>query len=504
MLLNYKTLNTKTILKSGITYSIIYTIILAVYFIVVENISQAVNKIFGINSFFTSAFIILVLVSLIKPLESRLQFLLDKIFLRDIGKYRHNFSKFTMELQSYIESGVLLPKVKNFIKKNFLIEEVNCYLKDDSGNFNCTGNPEDAVPSELIKKYSGFFLSAKRAVEIYELDSGMVDSSFLKLLNKKRVEVILPLVYNDELLAVLFLSKKRYDNKFTEDELERLSILASELVIALHRNKIFEDLQRQKEEQFKLEKLAAIGQMTAGIAHEIKNPLNTISVSAQTIKKGDLSAGENIELLNYIVEEVDRLDNLLKDFLKLSKTLEIRYESVELGTLFSKTITAIEAKNADKVKINCDYYKRTITNTVAENIDQIIINCDCHKRVKLRTDPDLLYQVLLNLGLNSIDAILERCIKDDNFNCSKDGIINLLIEERIDEILIKVEDNGIGIPGEKLDYIFNPFFTTKEEGTGLGLSIVHNIITSMGGSIAVNSQSNNTVFIISFPKNIKD
>ncbi len=296
-------------------------------------------------------------------------------------------------------------------------------------------------------------------------------------MKEKNIELILPLVFQSEIHSFIFLSKKRYENKFSEDELERLSILTNESVLAYHRNKIFEDLKTKKEEQFKLEKLAAIGQMTAGIAHEIKNPLNTISISAQTLKKGSLSREENFELMDYIIKEVDRLDNLLKDFLKLSKTIEIKFETVEVGTLFSKAITAVETNNSSHIRINCD----------------------CKKRTFLRTDPSLLYQVLLNLGLNSIDAITERCKKDDNFNCP-DGLLSFSTENLSDKIIIKIQDNGTGIPEEKLNTIFNPFFTTKEEGTGLGLSIAHNIIANLGGTISVNSLYNKTEFSISFPK----
>ena len=113
---------------------------------------------------------------------------------------------------------------------------------------------------------------------------------------------------------------------------------------------------------------------------------------------------------------------------------------------------------------------------------------------------------LLNLGLNSVDAIIERCKKaslpagrDDTFTCT-DGLLSFFTENLDDEILIKIQDNGIGIPKEKLNNIFNPFFTTKEDGTGLGLSIAHNIISSMGGTISVNSLSNRTEFLISFSK----
>ncbi len=484
ILVHYKTFNTKNILRSGIIYSIIYTVILSVYFIVVDRLSHTLNNYFGINSFFTSAFIILLLVALIKPLETRLQILLDRLFLKDLGKYRHNFSQLNLMLQSYLAPEELLSRVNRFIKNNFLIEEVLLYQRDEIGNYYISNNHNDAIPSNIINKYYDFFKTAKRAIEIYELDIDNVDYSFSKTLKKKKIEVILPLVFNDEILAVIFLSKKKFENKYTEDELERLTILSNEVVIAYHRNKIFAELQVKKDDQFRLEKLAAIGQMTAGIAHEIKNPLNTISISAQTLKKGDISKEESFELMDYIIKEVDRLDKLLKDFLKLSKTLEVKFENVEAGSLFAKAIIAVETKNINHIKISCD----------------------CQKKTMLNTDPSLLYQVLLNLGLNSVDAIIERCKKDDTFTCT-DGLLSFSTENLDDEIIIKIQDNGIGIPKEKLNNIFNPFFTTKEEGSGLGLSIAHNIISSMGGTISVNSLSNlpagsqvKTEFLISFPK----
>ena len=417
------------------------------------------------------------MVALIKPLETRLQKLLDKIFRKDITRYRHNYSIFNYELQTYLGLSELLVRVKKFINKNYLVEEVVCFRKNESGNYFNNSNRDEIIPLTNIEAYINFFISEKRSIELYELEVKDANSPLLNILKKKKVELILPLVFQSEILGFIFLSKKRYDNKFSEDELERLTILANEVVIAYHRNKIFAELEAKKDEQFKLEKLAAIGQMTAGVAHEIKNPLNTISVSAQTLRKGSLNREENFELMDYIVKEVDRLDNLLKDFLKLSKTIDIKIETVEVGTLFSKTITAVETKNNNHIKIKCD----------------------CQKRIFLRTDPGLLYQVLLNLGLNSIDAIKERCKKDEIFNCP-DGLLSFSTENLSDKILIKIQDNGTGIPEEKLNTIFNPFFTTKEEGTGLGLSIAHNIITNLGGTISVNSFNNKTEFSISFPK----
>lgn len=480
ILLHFKTFNARNILRSGITYSIIYTFILSVYFIVVNILSQTINKVFRVNSFIISAFIILLLVSLIKPLETKIQKLLDNVFLKDRAKYMHKFSQLNIELQKYLTQKELLTKVINFIKNNFLVREITLYLKDEDKNYYNLKNRNYIINSNLVDKIKDFFLSNRRAVELYEFDLEKIVPAFLNMLKKEKIEIILPLIFNDEILAFLFLSQKKYKSKFTEDELGRLTILANEIVIAYNRNKIFEDLQLRKVEEFRLEKLAAIGQMTAGIAHEVRNPLNTISVSAQTIKKGGLKTDENNELLEFIVQEVERLDNLLKDFLKLSRDLEVKFEVVEVKTLFSKIMTAIEIQNKNNIKITCE----------------------CEKSIKFKTDPSLLYQVLLNLAFNSIDAIVERCKTDENFNSSL-GMINFFSHNINSKIIIEIQDNGIGIPKERLNYIFNPFFTTKEEGTGLGLSIAHHFVTSLRGTIDVNSLANRTEFIISFPKNIE-
>ena len=114
IVVHYKSFNKQNIIRSGILYSIIYTIILSVYFIVVDKLSDTLNFFFGINSFYIYAFIILILVALLKPLETRLQILLDKIFLRDISGYRHKFSVFNLELQNYLGLNELMLKLKSF------------------------------------------------------------------------------------------------------------------------------------------------------------------------------------------------------------------------------------------------------------------------------------------------------------------------------------------------------------------------------------------------------
>ncbi len=471
--LHYKGFKARNVISTGLAYSTIYTFILATYFIIVLNLSQTLNKVFKINSFFFSAIIILVLVSLIRPLEKKIQNLLDKLFRQDLEEYRHNLSLFIPEIQNYIPPKEFFDRVKNFIRRNFLVGDIIIFLKNEKGDFFNFEDRGEVVPAPVAKKLGAELLGFNRAIEIYELDLTKIEREELDFLEKKRFDVILPMIFENEILGVFLLRKKNYAKKTTEEKLERLTILSAEITISYNRNKMFESLQRRREEQFRLEKLASLGEMTAGVAHEIRNPLNTISISAETLRSGSISNEEREELLGYISNEVERLDNLLKDFLKLSRQKEIREEEIPLDEVFNKLLDALEAENGNNIKISTEV----------------------EKGFRFYSDKNILYQILLNLGLNALDAVVEKCNENDGFNCP-DGQIIYSAEKNEGEIIIKVTNNGKEIPDENIEKIFDPFFTTKDEGTGLGLSIVKNLTESLGGRIEVFSSKKVTEFYI--------
>ncbi|MGG3471273.1 ATP-binding protein [Neobacillus pocheonensis] len=211
------------------------------------------------------------------------------------------------------------------------------------------------------------------------------------------------------------------------------------------------------------ERLASLGQLTAGIAHEIKNPLSIIQVAAETIKlQMDSNDEENeiiIELTDDILVSSDRMNKLLTDFLKLTKG-DTRNETVpiDLIPLINELLNLLRNKFNDyNVKVYTDY-----------PMSNAIVIGDKHK----------LSQMLLNLLLNSLQSM------------KNGGIISITIKDEIEFWHISVSDSGEGIPPDQIKWIFNPFYSTKKDGTGLGLSIVHEIIMQHDGKIWAESEIN--------------
>jgi PAS domain S-box-containing protein len=246
-----------------------------------------------------------------------------------------------------------------------------------------------------------------------------------------------------------------YTSRFNGDEDEYIGSL---LVI-----RDVSEIKKLEEYAKQSERLASLGQLTAGIAHEIKNPLSIIQVAAETIKLQLDGKNEEEEIINElsddILESSDRMNKLLTDFLKLTKG-DTNSESIpiDLIPLIHELLNLLRNKfNDNSVKISTDY-----------QMSKAIVVGDKHK----------LSQLLLNLLLNSLQSM------------NNGGFISIKIRDGIDHYHLCVSDTGEGIPPDKIKWIFNPFYSTKKDGTGLGLSIVHEIISQHGGEIWAESEIN--------------
>ena len=479
-LVKYKIFNITRLIKGGITYSILSSIVLAVYFIIIHGLSKSLENFFRIDSNIINALIILLLFFFILPLERKLQTLIDKIIKRDIVKYRHNFYKLSRSLLNYYEPETFFKKINDFLEYNFNSAKIYTFVIDkDEERFIELKNSTVSISFKKDDWFVRQIIRYKRAVELYELRHQQIAAEQLEYLKEKDIRVILPLIFENKLATIIMLSAKKFKVDYSEEELERLSIFANEIAIAYQRNKIIEDLQERTKERFRLEKLAALGELTAGVAHEIRNPLNTISVAAETMLKKKISDEDQKDLQNYILEEAKRLEHILQDFLSFSKPRTAVIEDVNLQELFDRVIIALQARNDNdfiirrEIKLSKDY---------------------------ISSNKELLFQILLNLGINAIEAIEQRCREFPDFECDK-GLIILKVFENEENIIISVSDNGTGIKPENTDSVFNPFFTTKETGTGLGLSIVHILVESLNGRIKLNSWLGKTEFSLLFKKN---
>ncbi len=202
------------------------------------------------------------------------------------------------------------------------------------------------------------------------------------------------------------------------------------------------------------ERLASLGEMSAGIAHEIRNPLGIISSSAQLLER-EVANAEARQLLEIIQEESTRLNGLITEFLTFGRQLEPQRQPCDLAALTARILDSLQ---------NVAQQKR-----VALALDRECSTCIAS------VDADMMQQVLLNLLLNALEAT------------APGGRVRVVLEQYPERLDIVIDDSGHGIPAENLAKVFDPFFTTKSEGTGLGLANAYKIMESHGGSLKVAS-----------------
>ncbi len=239
-------------------------------------------------------------------------------------------------------------------------------------------------------------------------------------------------------------------------------------------NQMVVEIDTGQEQLLQSRKLASIGTFTSGIAHELNNPINNISLIVDSlIEDGDsLSPEERLKLYNDLMDQAERSSEIVKNLLEFSRTDQDHFENISIREMVEKTERLLKNElNIKRVKFHAH---------IQENLP------------KVRIDKSRLQQALVNLLLNSIQAMPDG------------GELTLIIEHDpgSSDIRIDVRDTGTGIPEEQLGSIFDPFFTTKEEGkgTGLGLSVTYNIIQRHNGRISVESTpGQGTCFSIYLP-----
>ncbi len=242
---------------------------------------------------------------------------------------------------------------------------------------------------------------------------------------------------------------------------------------------IFNDVTETREMEQRLRKsdrLAAVGQLAAGMAHEIRNPLASISGSIQMFEQTVDTDETSKRLMRIVLRETERLNHLITDFLLFARPTARNVRKFNLKRLVDEMLESFKQGSDINTPVSFDI-----------KVDD---------EVEMVTDPNLVQQILWNLVSNACQ------IMEDGGNITIRGSIKSPPKENFPIIEMEVEDNGPGIPEEYRDKIFDPFFTTREEGTGLGLSVVYRIVEAMEGSMGVeNVPGGGTRFVMWLPIN---
>ncbi len=235
--------------------------------------------------------------------------------------------------------------------------------------------------------------------------------------------------------------------------------------------RLHDELHEKNRELQRRERLAALGEMAAGLAHEIRNPLGGIGLYASVLEKDLADRPRERDVARRISAGVGNLERIVRDILAFAGDADPKLADVRLdGVLDAVLGHAAPAARARMVNLAVD-----------SDLGELTVRCDAGQ----------IERALLNLVLNAIDAV------DDG------GHVRVRASRRPNElgsVAIVVEDDGAGIAAEHLHRIFNPFFTTKDHGTGLGLAIVHRIAEAHGGSITARNRSEGGAsFVLSLP-----
>lgn len=236
-----------------------------------------------------------------------------------------------------------------------------------------------------------------------------------------------------------------------------------------------EELNQKDKELQRRERLAALGEMAAGVAHEIRNPLGGIRLYASMLERDLIDQPEQLDMVKRLEVGVRNLDRVVGDILVFAGDYHPDLQVVLLSDIL-ENVCALTAPQAAQRKIHLSFDTR---------LDSIELYCDAAQ----------IERALINLIQNAIDAIPEQGQVKVRWSASE-------LDEKIEREFchICVEDNGSGIEPEKMQRVFNPFYTTKHTGTGLGLAIVNRIAESHGGRISVGSSSyGGAAFVLSVP-----
>jgi PAS domain S-box-containing protein len=329
---------------------------------------------------------------------------------------------------------------------------------------------EPSVSAQVVRE--------RRAIQAQEPLLGTIGSRHLVDHFHERAVLVVPLIARDEVLGVVVLDDTQRARIFSEPEMARTTAVCQQIALALLSARLYEDLRksyaelaRAQAELIERERLAALGEMAASVAHEVRNPLAVIFNAVGGLKRLLQPAGDVRLLLQMVAEEADRLNRMVGDLLEYSGPLRPAVQAVGIQTVVDEAVASVLPTRSEgdiAVRVSVEAGLGPVS-----------------------ADARLLRQALVNLLTNSVQAM------------PHGGILTItatrVISDGAAQARIAVHDTGAGIPAEVRGKVFQPFFTTKPTGTGLGLAVVKRIVEGQGGRVQLAESERGTEFHLFLP-----
>lgn len=509
-LLRHRLLDLNELLGKFVVLTLLGLLLATIYGVLVSwSVGTAEGSWGGLFLFNTlvASFVILILFD---PLKAKVESAVVTFLFRERRDFLRTLQMLKLRLASIIEVQELVDQVLETTYETRRVTHVSIYLLADDGlGFRRMGHrgpaPAPFLDAATARGLVNATASGQKAVlienverRLFELRSALPGTSdetttpqgpaaeeaarlseIGAAMAAMRAGVCVPLVGGDGAVGFLNLHDDRVPEAFSSDEIALMLEVAEQSAITVENSRLYERLKER-------DRLAALGEMAAGLAHEIRNPLSSIKGAAQFLDPEQLPTAD-AEFLTVIVEEVERLNTVVTQFLEYARPMRSSFVAADLNDVLTRTVKLLrghELPDAIEVKLDLEP-------------DLPVVHCDA----------DQLKQVFINLALNAVQAmpkggvlsITTRTPRANTWRLTDDAPRRVA-----DQVELRFADTGEGIPDHMRDRIFIPFYTTKRKGTGLGLAICHRILKNHGGGIEVESRAGQgTTFVLRLPTNFE-
>lgn len=509
--LKYDLLDIGALIRRGTVYFLLTGILTALYILVIFLFHTFFLSTGSGDSFVLSLVLALIIVLLFTPLRERVQSLIDRLFFRGRYDYRELLREISGKMASILSISQIRGLLLNVIHDALQVERASLVLAE-GGVFRLYNGekpdgegeppPGDVIP--LIR----FLTWEKRPLNRVAVEKLRTDAetreAFAGLFDLLGAVLVIPIPSREGLAGLICLGQKKSGELFVDEDLELLTTMANQAATAIENAQSYEalealnrDLERKVEKRtaalrealaerertqqqlIRSESLAAIGQLVAGTAHELNNPIagamSLVETSVETIAGWEMQADkrdEVLEDLRFSIGELRRSAAIIRSLLDLSRQTQTYVEAVDMNR-------AVD----DALRVLHNQYKNLPVEIVKAYDDAL---------PAVEGNFANLGQVLINIIRNALQALPE----------GKGRITLTTRRLSADIVAVECRDTGIGIPAASLKDIFKPFFTTKAvgRGTGLGLYLSHEIIRRHGGQIRVESaEGKGTVVTVELP-----
>ncbi|APS00645.1 ATP-binding protein [Pajaroellobacter abortibovis] len=428
----------------------------------------------------------IVFLVLFEPLRNEVERRIHQFFFRERRALETSIVELRRRLAHVLEIDEMIETLLIGLERSRRATSCACYLRDQENHgFDLAGAIGSTVP-QRIEAFAARPLLDKLQKGAFSLEEAAQkgDAAFhaaAATLGQLQNSVLIGIRSEEEaLIGFICIADERVGDAFTPEEIALLEPIGTQIGIAIANSKIYARMKEQ-------DRLAALGAMAAGLAHEVKNPLGSIKGSAQLLEElispQDPSAREFIGI---ILEEVERLDKVVGSFLDYARPHAGTPIPLDVNAAIRRTLQILASQHHEKIEVQVE-------------LDEELPHA--------QIDPEKFRQVMLNLLQNAIHAIDGHGLISivtgigHNMRLMWSGASNESSEEKGSRLIeISVRDTGPGISQKVLKNLFIPFFTTKEQGTGLGLAISQSIIQNAGGTIDVQTHSGaGTTFTIKLP-----